>query len=107
MEDAAHQKLPNPMQMRELFVMLMVFCDVNDPSSLFASFWEKISEDYEHQLTTIANVSPGLQKRMLLIDIKDRLEGSGNGQTFQRIIVVTAEMQLAVANARRQYNLYG
>ena len=44
MEDAAHQKLP--MQMRELFVMLMVFCDVNDPSSLFEIFWEKMSEDY-------------------------------------------------------------
>ena len=25
-------------QMRELFVMLMVFCDVNDPSSLFETF---------------------------------------------------------------------
>ena len=60
MEDAAHQKLPT--QMRELFVMCMVFCDVNDPSLLFESFWEKMSEDYEHQLTTIAIVHPELQK---------------------------------------------
>ena len=65
-----------------------------------------MSEDYEHQLTTIANVHPELQKWMLLIDIKERLEISGNGQLFQRIGTVTAEMQLAVSNARRQYNLY-
>ena len=105
MEDAAHQQLP--MQMRELFVMLLVFCDVNEPSLLFEAFWEKMSEDYEHQLSIIANVHPELQKWMLLIDIKERLESSGNGQLFQRIGIVTAEMQLAVANARRQYNLYG
>ena len=40
MGDAAHQQLP--MQMRELFVMLLVFCDVNEPSSLFEAFWEKM-----------------------------------------------------------------
>ena len=95
------------MQMRELFVMLLVFCDVNEPNLLFEAFWEKMSEDYEHQLNTIANVHPELQKWMLLIDIKERLESSGNSQLFQRIGTVTAEMQLAVANARRQYNLYG
>ena len=85
----------------------MVFCDVNDPSSLFETFWEKMSEDYEHQLTTIANVHPELQKWMLLIDIKERLKSSGNSQFCQMICTVTAEMQLAVSNARRQYNQYG
>ena len=43
---------------------------------------------------------------MLLIDIQDRFESSGNGAAFLRIGVVTAEMKLAVATARRQYNLY-
>ena len=105
MGDAAHQQLS--MQMRELFVMLLEFCDVNEPSSLFGAFWEKISEDYEHQLTTIANENLELQKWMILIDIKERLESTGNGQLFQRKGTVTAEMELAVSNARRQYNLYG
>ena len=44
MEDAKQQKLPT--QMRELFVMLMVFCDVSDPELLFENFWEAMSEDY-------------------------------------------------------------
>ena len=43
---------------------------------------------------------------MLLVDIQDRLESSGNGAAFLRIGVVTAEIKLAVATAKRQYNLY-
>ena len=44
MEDARLQKLP--MQMRELFVVLMTFSDVSDPKALFELFtkqWQKIS----------------------------------------------------------------
>ena len=105
MEDARQQNLP--MQMRELFVILMTFSDVNDPKALFEAFWEPMAEDFEYQLRTLQNNDPQLPKWMLLIDIQERLESSGNGKLFQRIGIVTAEMQLAVSNARRQYNLYG
>ena len=44
---------------------------------------------------------------MLLVDIKERLESSGNGQMLDRIGEVTAEMLLSVANVRHQYGLYG
>ena len=44
---------------------------------------------------------------MLLIDIQERLESSGNGEMLLRVGEVTEEMQHAVSNARNQYNLYG
>ena len=43
MQDAKLQNLP--MQMRELFVILMTFSDVNDPKTLFKAFHEAMSED--------------------------------------------------------------
>ena len=98
MEDAKQQQLP--MQMRELFVILMVFCDVNDPEALYEIFWEEMSEDYAYQLRMVDENNIELQKWMLLIDLQERLENTGNGQLFQRIGVVTPEMQHAVANAR-------
>ena len=85
----------------------MVFCDVNDPAALYESFWEAMSEDYEHQLRTADENNIELQKWMLLIDLQERLESSGNGHLFQRIGIVTPEMQHAVASARREYYLYG
>ena len=67
-----------------------------------------MSEDFEYQLNLVGNTNINLQKWMVLIDIQDRLESSGNGSLFQRIgINVTPDMQLAVANAKQQYNLYG
>ena len=65
-----------------------------------------MSEDFEHQLILVRNTNNNLRKWILLIDIQDRLESSGNGAAFLRIGAVTAEMKLAVATARRQYNLY-
>lgn len=105
MEDAKQQKLPS--QMRELFVILMIFSDVNDAKSLFEAFSESMAEDFDHQVRTIEDVNPQLQHWMLLVDIKERLESTGNGMLFQRIGEVTEEMLLAVATANRQYNLHG
>ena len=104
MEDAKQQQLPK--QMRELFVMLMVFSSLNDPFALLKSFWEQMSEDFEHQCKTIDAANTDLQSWMLMIDLQDRLESSGNGHLFARIGVVTEEMQVAVATARRQFSLY-
>ena len=101
MEDAKQLKLP--MQMRELFVVLMTFSEVNDPKALFEAFGDAMSEDFEYQLRDVANVEAQLPNWMLLIDIQERLESAGNGPLFQRIGVVTDEMRQAVANARRQH----
>ena len=104
MEDAKQQKMPS--QMRELFCVLLLFCDVSDPLALFEEFWQFMSEDFEHQISTIEEPNLEIQKWMLLIDLKERLESSGNAATFMRIGVVTDEMQHVVANARHQYILY-
>ena len=104
MEDAKHQKLP--MQMRELFVILMTFSDVNDPNTLFDTFSEAMSEDYEHYLRTLDDADTQLPKWMLLIDIQERLESSGNGSLFQRIGCVNKEMHQYVPFAKTHYYFY-
>ena len=104
MEDAAHQQLP--LQMRELFVMLLTFVEISDPKSLFDTFQEAMSEDFAHHLLPPDNTNHQLIKWMLLIDIKERLESMDKGVMFVPIGVVTDEMLERVATARRQYNLY-
>ena len=71
MEDARDQQMPA--QMRELFCILMVFSNLSDPATLFETFWESMSEDYQHQISTIEDQNPDLQKWMLLIDLQERL----------------------------------
>ena len=66
-----------------------------------------MSEYYAYQPRMVDENNIELQKWMLLIDLQGRLESSGNGQLFQRIGIVTPEMQHAVANARWAYFLYG
>ena len=46
MEDARQQQ--TPVQMRELFCILMVFSNLSDPVTLFETFWESMSEDCKH-----------------------------------------------------------
>ena len=103
MEEAKQLKLP--MQMRELFVILMTFSEINDPKALFEAFCDAMAEDFEHQLRDIANTDAELPKWMVLIDIQERLQSAGNVQLFQGIGVVADEMIQAVANARRQHAL--
>ena len=103
MDDAKQLKLP--MQMRELFVILMTFSELNDPKALFEAFSEAMSEDFEYQIRDVANIEAQLPNWMLLMDIQERLESAGNGPLFQRIGEVTDEMKQAVANARRQHAL--
>ena len=76
MEDAKHQKMPP--QMRELFITLMVFSDVSDPAALLEEFWESMAEDYGYQIEAIRDSNSELKRWMLLIDLKERLERSGN-----------------------------
>ena len=60
MEDARQQNLP--MQMRELFIILMAFTDLMDPKALFEAFTEAMSEDFEHQIRNLQMPNPQLQK---------------------------------------------
>ena len=105
MEVARQQQMS--VQMRELFLTLMVFSNVSDPAALFEAFSESMSEDYEYVISTIADQNHEIQKWMLLIDIQERLQSSDNGKMFLRVGNVTEEMQQAVSHAWQQYVLYG
>ena len=104
MEDARQQNLP--MQMRELFVMLMIFTDLMDPKALFETFSEALSEDFEHQLRSVQSPHHQLLKWMLMVDIQERLEIAVQGTVFQRIGIVTEEMQQAAANVKELYQFH-
>ena len=104
MEDARTQNLT--MQMRELFIVLMTFTDLSDPKALFDTFDDAMSEDCEHQLLPLDNTVRLLLRWMLLIDIDERLQSSGNGGLFSIIGTVTDEMRERVAIARRQHRLH-
>ena len=62
----------------------MVFCDVNDPSLLFESFWEKMSEDYEHLATF------GFERQRLQFPIRLAFSFAilkSQGQTLSKVAV--------------------
>ena len=63
-------------------------------------------EDFALQLFPPDNVDNELLKWMLLIDFQERLQGLGKEVLFAEIGKVTEEMQLRVAVARRQHNLF-
>jgi hypothetical protein len=46
--DAAHWALPY--QLRELFVTLLLFCNVTDPLALFEEHFSRMGEDYMHRI---------------------------------------------------------
>ena len=81
MEDVKLEKLPR--QMRELFVVILTFTDISDPKTLFDEYHEAMSEDFEAQLLAPDNADESLLKDMLLIDIEERLQSTGNEVLFQ------------------------
>ena len=81
MEDAKLEKLPK--QMREFLVIIMTFTDITDPKRLLDVYHEDMSEDFGAQLLDPDNVDKELIKDMLLIDIEERLQSTGNGILFK------------------------
>lgn len=99
-EDARQQN--PPMQMRALFVILITFTDLNGPKALLETFSDAMSEDFEHYMRRLRNIYNKLPTWMLLMDLQERLKSAGHGTLFQRMGIVTDEMQQAVAHASRQ-----
>ena len=81
MEDAKLLKLPR--QIRDLFVMIMVFTEVSDPKRFFDDFYECMTEDYEVQLIPPDSTNKDLIRNMLLIDIDEQLQSTGNAVLFK------------------------
>ena len=43
-------------QLRDLFVQILIFCDVAQPPVLFESHWEHMREDIPLRLSTLLNI---------------------------------------------------
>ncbi len=37
-------------QLRDLFVMMLMFCEISEPANLFETFVEDLSEDFRYQM---------------------------------------------------------
>lgn len=70
LEDAA--SYANAPQLRELFVTLLLFCEVSDPATLWEKHWNNLSDDIEYSRRKLLNL-PNLQigdaaKRMIALE---------------------------------------
>ena len=73
LEEAAATKM-SP-QIRELYVIILMFCLPSDPLALFNEFWESWYDDFEIKAAKKnIKLSPEQLKIMVLLDIESRLE---------------------------------
>lgn len=81
METAAEFMMPR--QLRQTFVITVVFSAPSDPATLFEEFWESMCEDYTVALRRARGTLAGhfgvfteldMRRAMLLIDVEDRLQ---------------------------------
>ena len=70
-ESAATKMCP---QLRELFVIVLMFCMPSDPGALFVEFWETWTDDLVRQAELkVIQLSERQIKTMVLLDIELRL----------------------------------
>ncbi|PNT60476.1 hypothetical protein BRADI_5g00385v3, partial [Brachypodium distachyon] len=63
-----------PRQLRDLFVTILMFCDVADAGSLFADYWEFMSEDIKYTLRqALRNQSYVIPKPLLRVHLFRKL----------------------------------
>ena len=60
MTDVAHWAFPY--QLRQLFVMMLLFCQLTDPVKLFDEFGQIMGDDTKYR---ICQLTPGLPKQLL------------------------------------------
>ena len=62
-------------QIRELFVIILMFCQPSNPKALFDEFWETWVDDFEQQgRRKNVPLHEGQLKTMLLLDLEMRLQ---------------------------------
>ena len=71
-ESAATQMCP---QIREMFVMILMFCQPSNPRSLFDEFWDTWTDDLVNQGRRLGmELTESQKKTMLLLDLDHRLQ---------------------------------
>ena len=62
-------------QIRELFVMILMFCQPSNPRALFEEFWQDWVDDFDNQVRRTGIAANDTQKQtMLLLDLDLRLQ---------------------------------
>ena len=73
LEDSTGTKLCP--QLRELFVMILMFCQPSNPRALFDEFWDTWIDDFQQQgRRRGVDLTDGQLKTMLLLDLEMRLQ---------------------------------
>ena len=61
-------------QIRELFVIILIFCMPSNPLALFNTFWDTWYDDFERKAVKRgAHLTENQLKTMVLLDIEQRL----------------------------------
>ena len=77
-EAAATRMCP---QIRELYVIILIFCMPSDPRALFDQFWPTWTDDFEHRAFRMqVTLSDEQAKTMVLLDLDLRL------QSFEKLL---------------------
>jgi ATP-dependent DNA helicase PIF1 len=91
-----------PSQIRDTFVVLLVFNKVGDPASLFDKHWRAMGEDFVHRLSS---EEPTLSDEhlLVLVDINMRLEARDtNVKSFNLPMPLEEEMREVEEIDRRE-----
>ncbi|MFY7752452.1 MAG: hypothetical protein ACOVQU_11725, partial [Exiguobacterium acetylicum] len=71
LEEASFMQMPH--MIRELFCLILQWCNPSDPTALFETFKSAMSEDYEQQYQHDLRFSQQTKDGMVLLDIERRL----------------------------------
>jgi hypothetical protein len=63
----------SPYQLRQLFVTLLLFCEVSDPLKLFTEHASHMSEDFNYQMNRMSSSANSLIGNCLLLNLKGHL----------------------------------
>ena len=100
LEEAGATQMPR--KLRELFVVILVFCQPSQPGELFEEFWSDWVEDYELQSRRRGVELSDQQKRtMLLLDLEMRLQSFEKQLGHCELPELTAEDLASVQHVAR------
>ena len=79
-------------QIRELYVIILIFCLPSDPFSLLEEFWDTWTDDFQRKAERRGyHLSEGQLKTMVLLDIEARLDSFGKTLCDFRLPIPTAD----------------
>ena len=79
-------------QIRELYVIILIFCMPSDPLSLFDEFWSTWTDDFQRKAERRGHyLSESQLQTMALLDIEARLDSFGKTLSDFKLPIPTAE----------------